>query len=186
MIQGKIWTFSNILSLSRIVLMIPASYYLGASMPFHREIAILFILVAVTTDALDGYFARKFNEISEFGKIIDPIADKIGIGIVVVMLTIFGDIPLWFTFLIVFRDLIIFFAGLYIKSKTGIILPSLMSGKLAVSFLTFTLVFAILKYPWMNSIYELSLGLTIGLLIYSFTIYAIRFFKTLQEHTSNK
>ena len=182
MIQGKIWTISNMLSISRIVLMIPASYYLATPGLFHREIAILFILVAVTTDALDGYFARKFNEISDFGKIIDPLADKIGIGIVVVMLTIYGDIPLWFTLLILIRDLIIFFAGLYIKSKTGIILPSLLSGKVAVTFLTFTLVFAVLQYPWMNLLFELLLWCTIGTLAYSFLIYAQRFFQTLKEY----
>ncbi len=182
MIQGKIWTISNMLSMSRIVLMIPASYYLATHGHFHREIAILFILVAITTDALDGYFARKFNEISDFGKIIDPLADKIGIGIVVVMLTINGDIPIWFTVLILIRDLIIFFAGLYIKSKTGIILPSLMSGKVAVTFLTFTLVFAVLQYPWMNFVFELLLWCTIGTLAYSFLIYTQRFFQTLEEY----
>jgi len=182
MIQGKIWTISNMLSISRIILMIPASYYLATPMSFHREIAILFILVAVSTDALDGYFARKFNEISDFGKIIDPLADKIGIGIVVVMLTIFGDIPLWFTLLILFRDAVIFFAGIYIKTKTGIILPSLMSGKAAVSFLTLTLVFAVLQYSWMNATFEYLLWFTIGLLAYSFLEYAQRFFQTLREH----
>ncbi len=182
MIQGKIWTFSNMLSISRIVLMIPAAYYLATPGQFHREIAILFILVAVATDALDGYVARKFNEISDFGKIIDPIADKIGIGIVVVMLTIFGDIPLWFALLILFRDLIIFFAGLYIKSTTGIILPSLMSGKVAVTFLTFTLIFAVLQYPWMNLLFGVLLWSTIGLLAFSFLVYTKRFFQTLKEY----
>jgi CDP-diacylglycerol--glycerol-3-phosphate 3-phosphatidyltransferase len=181
MIQGKIWTFSNMLSISRILLMIPASYYLATPGHFHREIAILFILVAVTTDALDGYFARKFNEVSEFGKIIDPLADKIGVGIVVVMLTIYGDIPLWFTLLVLIRDLIIFFAGLYIKSTTGIILPSLMSGKVAVSFLTFTLIFAILKYSWMNALFGFLMWTTIGVLAFSFIVYTQRFFQTLKE-----
>ncbi len=182
--QGKIWTISNMLSLSRIVLMIPASYFLATPMQFHREIAMLIILVAVTTDVLDGYFARKFNEISDLGKIIDPLADKIGIGIVVVMLTIFGDIPLWFTLLVLIRDLIIFFAGLYIKSKIGIILPSMMSGKVAVSILTLTLVFAVLKYPSLHLLYELFQWITIALLVFSFSVYAKRFFSTLKEFKS--
>lgn len=181
MIQGKIWTISNLLSISRIFLMIPAMYYLATPNLFHREIAILFILVAVSTDALDGYFARKFNEISDFGKIIDPLADKIGIGIVVVMLTIYGDIPLWFTILILCRDLIIFFAGIYIKSTAGIILPSLMSGKAAVSFVTLTLVFAVLQYSWMNTAFNYLMWFTVGLLLYSFIEYAKRFFQTVKE-----
>lgn len=179
--QGKIWTISNMISMSRIVLMIPAIYYLMTPVKFHREIAMLIILLAVATDALDGYVARIRNEISDFGKIIDPLADKISIGLVVVMLTIFGDIPLWFTLLVLLRDLIIFLAGLYIKSKMGIILPSLMSGKIAVSILALTLVFPILQYPSLVWLYELFQWITVGLLAYSFIIYTQRFFETLQQ-----
>jgi len=181
MMTGKIWTISNVLSLSRIALMIPAIYFLMAPMIFHREIALFIILAAVATDALDGYVARIRNEISDFGKIIDPLADKISIGIVVVMLTIFGDIPLWFTLLVLARDLIIFLAGLYIKFKTGIILPSLMSGKVAVSILALTLVFPILQYQSLSLVYELFQWITVGLLVYSFSIYTKRFFGTLHK-----
>ncbi len=179
--QGKIWTISNLLSLSRIVLMIPAGYYLATPGHLYREIAVLIILAAVATDALDGYVARTLNEISDLGKIIDPLADKIGVGIVVVMLVIFGDISLWFAVAVLARDIIIFFAGVYIKSKTGMILPSTMSGKVAVSFLALYLVLSILKY-------EVILGFVAGLqwfcvllLGYSFGVYSRRFFSTLRE-----
>lgn len=182
--KGKIWTISNMLSMSRIVLMIPAGFFLYTPMKFHREIAVLIILIAIITDALDGFFARKFNEISDLGKIIDPLADKIGVGIVVVMLTIFGDIPVWFTVIVLARDGIIFLAGLYIKKKTAIILPSLLSGKIAVSFLAFTLVLAVLKYNFFQQLYEILIWVTITILLYSFVTYAIRFFSTLKNYSS--
>ena len=182
--QGKIWTISNLLSMSRIVLMIPAVYYFTAPIQFNREISLLIILVAVATDALDGYVARVRNEVSEFGKIIDPLADKVAVGIVVVMLTIFGDIPLWFTVTVLSRDAVIFIAGLYIKAKTGIILPSLMSGKVAVSILALTLVFPILKYPSLQWLYEIFTWITLGLLAYSLAVYAKRFAETLRQHSS--
>lgn len=162
--------------------MIPAGYFLATAGHFNREIAVLIILVAVSTDALDGYFARKFNEISEFGKVIDPLADKIGVGIVVVMLVIFGDIPLWFAVVVLMRDLIIFLAGLYIKAKTGIILPSMMSGKVAVSFLALYLVFSILRYESISVFTALLMWFCVALLGYSLSVYAKRFFETLQEH----
>lgn len=184
--QGKLWTISNLLSLSRIILMIPAAYFLVTPLQFHREIAVLIILVAVLTDALDGYFARKLNQISEVGKIIDPLADKIGVGIVVVLLTVSGDIPLWFAVVVLMRDIIIFFAGLFLKAKTNIILPSTMSGKIAVSFLAFYLVFAILQYPVMNTIAQYLLWVCIALLAYSITVYTKRFFFTLQEFNKGK
>lgn len=165
--------------------MIPAMFFLITPMNHHREIALYIILVAVATDALDGYVARIRNEISDFGKIIDPLADKIAIGTVVVMLTIFGDISFWFALGVLLRDFIIFVAGLYIKAKTGIILPSLMSGKVAVSILALTLVFPILQYPSLNTIYIYFQWLTIALLTYSFLIYGKRFFNTLSELQKN-
>ena len=182
MMQGKFWTISNMLSLSRIVLMIPAAYYLEAPVQFHREIAVLIILAAVATDALDGYFARKYNQVSDIGKIIDPLADKIGISIVVVMLVIFGDIPLWFAITVLMRDLVIFLAGLFIKAKTNVILPSTMAGKLAVSFLALYLVFSILQYQSLQHIVTVLLWLSLTLLGYSMLVYTKRFFGTLKEH----
>ena len=163
--------------------MIPAAYFLTADIRFHREIALLIILVAVVTDALDGYVARLRNEISDFGKIIDPLADKISIGIVVVLLTLFGDIPIWFTALVLLRDLIIFFAGLYVRSKTGVILPSMMSGKVAVSILALTLVFPVLNYPSLDWLYEIFQGISLVLLGFSFSVYAKRFFEMIQNYT---
>lgn len=164
--------------------MIPASYFLATPMQFHREIAVLIILVAVATDALDGYFARKFNQISDVGKVIDPLADKVGVAIVVVMLTIYGDIPLWISIGVVSRDVIIFLAGLYIKRKTGIILPSLMSGKVAVSFLALYLVLAILQYRNIDWLLDMTLMISTVTLVFSFFQYAQRFFTTLQAHTT--
>ena len=60
--------------------MIPVAYCLQAQFSFHREIAVIIVLLAMVTDALDGYLARKLNEISDLGKIIDPLADKIGVA----------------------------------------------------------------------------------------------------------
>lgn len=178
----KIWTVSNILSLSRIILMIPASYFLATPMMYHREIAVLIILIAVSTDAIDGYVARKFDQISDLGKVIDPLADKVGVAIVVVMLVIYDDISLWFAIGILARDVTIFLAGLYIKSKTGIILPSMMSGKVAVSFLALYLVLAILRYSSIDMIERLVFLVTVVALLYSFLQYAHRFFATLRGH----
>ena len=45
------------------------------------------------TDMLDGYLARKFNEVTELGKIIDPLADKIAIGVIILKLYLIGIIP---------------------------------------------------------------------------------------------
>jgi CDP-diacylglycerol--glycerol-3-phosphate 3-phosphatidyltransferase len=164
--------------------MIPASYFLATPMLFHREIAVLIILLAATTDILDGYFARKLDQISEVGKVIDPLADKVGVAIVVVMLTIYGDIPIWLSIGVIARDIIIFLAGLYIKHKTGIILPSLMSGKVAVSFLALYLVLAILQYQSIQWLVNVMVIVAVVTLVFSFFQYAQRFFATLHAHSA--
>ncbi|HTR80198.1 MAG TPA: CDP-alcohol phosphatidyltransferase family protein [Bacteroidota bacterium] len=177
--KDQFWTISNILSLSRIVLMAPAIYFFLGPSIYHREYAVLFILLAVSTDALDGYFARLLHQESEIGKIIDPLADKIGVGIVVVLLVIFGDIPLWFALLVVVRDLLIFAGGVYVKKKKSIILPSNMPGKFAVSFVALTLTLAMLRYSMFGLVQEFSLWLSCFFLILSFSIYVRRFVSVL-------
>ncbi|HTY11274.1 MAG TPA: CDP-alcohol phosphatidyltransferase family protein [Bacteroidota bacterium] len=173
------WTISNVLSLSRIVLMGPVVYFFLSSMPHHREYAVLFLLIAVTTDALDGYFARLLHQESELGKVIDPLADKIGVGIVVVLLLFFGDIPFWFALLIVARDFLIFLGGLYIRKRTGLILPSNMPGKLAVSFVALTLTLSIVHYRIFSALETISFWISVTLLVYSFVVYTRRFIAVL-------
>ncbi len=169
------WTVSNVLSASRIVLMAPVVYFFLAPIEHNREYAVLFTLLAVTTDALDGYFARLLHQESELGKVIDPLADKIGVGIVVVLLLIFGDIPLWYALLVLCRDVLIFLGGLYIRKQVGIILPSNMPGKFAVSFVALTLVLSMVHYHIFSLFQVISLYTSTFLLILSFFVYVKRF-----------
>ncbi|MBW7887068.1 MAG: CDP-alcohol phosphatidyltransferase family protein [Bacteroidetes bacterium] len=179
--NNKIWTISNFLSFTRILLTIPTAYFLYTPSEFHREIAVLILLLAALTDLFDGYLARVLNQISEFGKIIDPLADKVGIGIVIVLLAIFGDIPLWFLILVIGRDVIIFSAGMYVKLKKGIILTSTMEGKVAVGFIALALLTAILRYPSLSKIFEYLIWLSVISSVYSLIVYGKRFFKTISS-----
>ncbi|MGA9407466.1 MAG: CDP-alcohol phosphatidyltransferase family protein [Bacteroidota bacterium] len=177
--KEKLWTVSNVLSASRIILMAPVVYFFLVQMPHHREYAVLITLLAVSTDALDGYFARLLHQESELGKVIDPLADKIGVGIVVVLLLFFGDISLWFALLILSRDVLIFLGGLYLRKRTGIILPSNMPGKFAVSFVALTLVLSMVHYRIFSLLREISLLISTVLLLISFIIYIRRFMHVL-------
>ena len=68
--------------------------------------AVLFI-AAAATDALDGHLARKNGLVTNFGKIMDPLADKILLSTSFISLSIFGLIPGWLTVIVISRDLII-------------------------------------------------------------------------------
>lgn len=182
--QTKFWTISNALSLSRIFLMTPVIYFFLSPIAHNREYAILFILLAVITDALDGYFARLFKQETEIGRIIDPLADKIGVGIVVVLLLYFGDISVWFALLVILRDAIIFLGGLILKIRKGIILPSNLPGKFAVAFVALTLVLAMTRYHIFWFAMHASLFVSVILLLVSFAVYIRRFYKVMKASTN--
>ena len=165
--------------MSRVALMAPVVYFFVTPGLHHREFAVLFMLLGVTTDALDGYFARMLRQESELGKVIDPLADKIGVGIVVVLLLLFGDIPAWFAGLVVTRDILIFLGGVYIKRRKGIVLPSNMPGKFAVAFVALTLVLDVLRYSFFDVIEEIALVTSCVLLVVSFIAYVRRFWHVL-------
>ncbi|MCX6137472.1 MAG: CDP-alcohol phosphatidyltransferase family protein [Ignavibacteriales bacterium] len=184
--KDRIWTISNLLSLSRILLMIPVVYFYVEKIPYYREWSLFVILVAMITDALDGYIARVRNEVSELGKIIDPLADKLGIGIVVVLMTVTGDIPFWYAALILGRDVLIFLGGLYIKITRQIILASTMEGKVAVVVIAIALAFYMLQNPMFVLLGEIALWLSILMIAYSSAVYLKRFIKALRSDGGKK
>lgn len=155
--------------------MAPVVYFFLTPMHHNREYAVFFTLLAVITDALDGYIARILNQESEIGRLIDPLADKIGVGIVVVLLVYFGDIPLWFAVLVILRDALIFCGGIILKLRKGVLLPSNMPGKFAVAFVALTLVLAMVHYRVFSWLVQLTLWASVGLLLLSFAVYIKRF-----------
>lgn len=146
------------------------------------------IIVIWISDLLDGYFARKRNEISELGKIIDPLADKITVISITLILLVQGLIPAWFFIIIILRDILILTGGIYIKNKHKIVLPSNWAGKISVFIIGFTLFSAIIKtgliesalfstYPIdkLELYYKLLLLLSITVSVFSIIIYLKRF-----------
>jgi CDP-diacylglycerol--glycerol-3-phosphate 3-phosphatidyltransferase len=180
--KNKIFTISNLLSLSRIVLLIPLlGILLMTDWQEKRLYAIGLIMLGMVTDFLDGYFARKFNEVSELGKVIDPLADKICVGVIVVVLVLMGDIPLWYMNIVVARDVVIFLGGLYVKQKKHLVLASMMSGKVAVVFIALTLVFALMGNPYFSTVVNVLMWVSIGAMAVSVFVYAKRFVELLKQ-----
>lgn len=71
------------------------------------ELALLLFLIAGISDGLDGYIAKKFNVQSQFGAMLDPVADKILLVSCFVMLTLLGHLPFWLLVIVSFRDVLI-------------------------------------------------------------------------------
>ena len=90
-----------------MVLIIPLAYLLLFQFTEQRTLIIIIMIAMYVTDLLDGYLARKLNQVSELGKIIDPLADKAAVIVITVILFINGLIPVWFFTVIVLRDILI-------------------------------------------------------------------------------
>jgi CDP-diacylglycerol--glycerol-3-phosphate 3-phosphatidyltransferase len=136
-------------------------------------------LVAILTDKLDGTFARKFHEESEFGKIIDPLADKILVAVVAVVLTIQSIIPFWFVAVVIVRDILILSGGIYLKANQKVVLPSNIIGKIAVGVISVYLILSILNIEQLIVVSAVFLWISIFFLAISFFVYLNRFIKVI-------
>ncbi len=138
---------SNLLSLVRLALVGPTVYYLLQEDGAYKALRV--IVLGMATDALDGPVARRRNEVSELGKLIDPIADKLTLDGVAVALSIKRGFPWWVTNLLLARDAAILMGATLIFRKTTHITTSIYAGKVTTALLTVVLLLYILDaQPW--------------------------------------
>ena len=129
----KIVTISNAISLLRAFLALPIIYLLNAG---QMEMALLVMLIAMFTDLLDGWLARINHTITEVGKMLDPLADKIVIFSVLIFMVVkeINDIPWWFLALLIGRDFIISFLGMYMLNNRKVSPQANKMGKVSIVF----------------------------------------------------
>ncbi len=173
---GHLWTISNSISVLRVVLVIPLGFSLLGDFEGHRWWASGIIVVAVISDFLDGYLARKLHQVSEIGKIIDPLADKISIGGLVIFLVILGNVPLWYAAVVLIRDLLILIGGIHIRTKKKIIAQSNWPGKVAVSFVALYLLLSVTLIDSMETVRLAALWASLVTMAFSLAVYAQRLF----------
>lgn len=104
---SQVWNLPNILTMLRIALVPFFAWFLLADAGEHglwRWAALAVFAVAMYTDKLDGDIARARGLITDFGKIADPIADKLLTGAAFVILSVLGEIPWWATLIILVRE----------------------------------------------------------------------------------
>lgn len=172
----RLWTFSNVMSASRVLLPIPLWYFLFEVPEGGRLGAAVVILFAVLTDFLDGYFARRLHQVTEAGKIFDPVADKIAVGFLAVFLVVLGDLPLWYVVVIVARDLLILAGGIAIRAKKKIIPQSNMMGKVAVTLVAAVLFLATVRVDSLRLLQDLLLWSSVVVMAISLGVYVGRMF----------
>ena len=123
------WTISNSLSLLRAALTGPVLWLIWMG-PGYKWFLFTVVMVMIITDILDGYLARHFRTVTRWGTILDPLADKVAIDAIAIMLALVKGLPLWVVVVVVGRDISIVLAGVFLISRDRIVLSSNIWGKL--------------------------------------------------------
>jgi len=138
----RFFTLPNAISFLRIA-MIPVFFSLIVDEDTTKAGLILFGVV-VATDWVDGVVARATGQVSEFGKILDPVADRLAIAAGLIALVVRGAFPLWAALLILVRDVAILGAGIVLLAARGARIEVRYLGKVA----TFGLMLSIGFISW--------------------------------------
>jgi cardiolipin synthase (CMP-forming) len=140
----RIFTVPNALSFVRILL-IPVFVTLLAG-EGTRLAGFVLMGAVLSTDWVDGVIARRTGQVTELGKVLDPVADRLAVITALVTLVVLRLFPLWAAGIVVARDLALLAGGLYLFRK-GIRIDVRMIGKYA----TFVLMWAIPLIAWGNA-----------------------------------
>ena len=149
-------TTANKITILRILLIpffvVELIYYVRTGNEIHRLLAILSFAITAILDGVDGYIARRYNQISELGKILDPLADKLLLVSGIVALSFnhgnfLGQIPLWLTGTIIGRDLLLLVGIGVIHYTVGkVIVRTRFLGKIATVLQMAVVIWILLKW----------------------------------------
>ncbi len=144
----RVWTISNFMSISRILLIPVIYHFLKKGGSRNDSIALSFLILAAITDILDGLIARRKGEESSLGKILDPLADKICIAAMVIILVDLRGFPIWLVCIILFRDILVLMGGMILIGKRNIVLSSNKWGKLTTHFMALLIIAYTIEWYW--------------------------------------
>lgn len=116
----------NLLTLLRIII-IP--FFIGFTLAGSYKLALILFVIAAFTDTIDGIIARRFGYVSSFGKVFDPLADKLITASALLLLTYLGLVYWWITALILIREVLITLLR-YNLTKRDVYLPANVYGKM--------------------------------------------------------
>lgn len=151
--KRRIWTIPNLISIARLLLLLPLTVILLLEQQYMWSLVAM-VLLAVT-DWLDGYLARRLNQVTEFGKAMDPIADRVSVAVIGLALMIVGVLPAAFVIVIVATDVVVALVAMTLyRGNPGV--PVTRVGKLRTAVLLVALPLLIFGAGLDNSVVVLS------------------------------
>ena len=187
--QDRIMTLANAISISRIFLAIPLVLLfedISKGEPAKLWWAFGLILIIILTDFLDGYVARKAEETTNFGKLIDPVADKVCMMVVMIYLIISYKLPfLLFFVILAIRDVFLIIIGVYLMFSQEEVFQSNRSGKWFMGITALMMTFFLFQNPLGIPGYVLWMTYLISMLLFAFSTFEyirryMRYFKELE------
>jgi cardiolipin synthase len=162
-VHHTIYSVANLITILRLVL-IPFFFtvLVGGEGERSRLAAFLIYAIAGSTDWIDGQIARRTNTVTQFGKIVDPLVDRLLLASGVVGLYLVGDLPLWIPVLLVLRDVYLLY-GAYVLEHERVILPVTYTGKMTTAVLLAGFSSLIASWPLLPGLGVLDSGWLPGL-----------------------
>ena len=145
-----------------------------------RLIDLALFIIASLTDLLDGKIARKYNLVTNFGKFMDPLADKLLVCSALICLIELGELPAWMVLIIISREFIISGFRL-VASDNGVVIAASYWGKFKTTFQMIAVVLLILDIPSLVLLTNLCVWIALALTIISLVDYIVKNHKVLTE-----
>lgn len=133
--KSTIINLPNMVTLFRIVL-VPVLFLMLFFSPGKLQsfFAGLVFSVASISDCVDGYLARRMNLVTDFGKFLDPLADKLLVGVALIMMIPLGRVPLWIVVIILRREVMVTLLRVIFLKKGNKVIEASMTGKYKTGF----------------------------------------------------
>lgn len=179
--QG-VYSVANLITILRLLLVPFFFASLVSDSPRSDIIAVFLYAIAASTDWVDGQIARRTNTVTQVGKIIDPLVDRLLLASGVVGLYLVGRLPLWIPVVLVLRDVYLLY-GSYVLEKYDTILPVVYIGKVTTAVLMagFTLLIAAGVYPTVEQVGDWFVYVGMVLSFTTAAVYTVQANRALKE-----
>lgn len=180
-----IWNVPNMLTIFRIVL-IPVFVLLHHN--GLQKAALAAFVIASLTDWLDGRIARKYNLVTDFGKLMDPLADKLMVCTALICQCIAGIFPWAASFIVMGKELLMVLGGTYMLKK-GVVVYSIMVGKVAQVLFIAALILSFFHQEFAGLGFQLDiimLWVSVGMTLAALAVYSRNCIRQLREKKPQK
>lgn len=175
--SARVVNLPNALTVLR-VLCVPVMAWLlwldDGALGWARDAAALVFLAAALTDLADGALARRYGQVTTFGKVADPIADKALTGVALVSLSLLGDLPWWVTIVILVREIGVTVLRFWVIEH-GVI-PASRGGKAktVAQIVAIAMYLAAIDAPWWDVAQVIAMGIALVLTVVTGIDYVVR------------